>query len=174
MCLVVNKVDRLILELRLTPGEAYERIKSIIAHVNMIVSSFQSGGCRGPPSPALRLDRWIDCRALGGHLPPGLEAKQTCCARCAERFISEADSVLAYEDAKAAAGGHEAREESEEEEEGQDVFAPERGNVAFGSAHDGWAFHIPQFAKLYAGERCQSSSYSPPSCLPALRSPPCC
>lgn len=48
MCLVVNKVDRLILELRLTPGEAYERIKSIIAHVNMVVSSFQSGGGRQP------------------------------------------------------------------------------------------------------------------------------
>jgi hypothetical protein len=43
MCLVINKLDRLILELRLTPDEAYERLKSIIGHVNMIVSSFQSG-----------------------------------------------------------------------------------------------------------------------------------
>lgn len=42
LCLVVNKIDRLILELCLTPLEAYERLKSIIAHVNMIVSSFQS------------------------------------------------------------------------------------------------------------------------------------
>lgn len=39
---MVNKVDRLILELCLTPGEAYERLKAIIAHVNMIVSSFRS------------------------------------------------------------------------------------------------------------------------------------
>lgn len=42
LCLVVNKIDRLILELCLTPLEAYERLKSIIAHVNMIVSSFHS------------------------------------------------------------------------------------------------------------------------------------
>ena len=42
LCLVVNKVDRLILELCLTPLEAYERLKAIIAHVNMIVSAFHS------------------------------------------------------------------------------------------------------------------------------------
>lgn len=96
-----------------------------------------------------------------------LRLKSLPCALLAERFISEADSVLAYEDAKAAAGGHEAREESEEEEDGKDVFAPERGNVAFGSAHDGWAFHIPQFAQLYAGER------APPLCPRVfLSSPP--
>ena len=39
---MVNKLDRLILELCLTPLEAYERLKAIIAHVNMIVSSFHS------------------------------------------------------------------------------------------------------------------------------------
>lgn len=42
LCLVINKVDRLILELCLTPAEAYDRLKAIIAHVNMIVSSFHS------------------------------------------------------------------------------------------------------------------------------------
>ena len=42
LCLVVNKMDRLILELCLTPAEAYERLKAIIAHVNMIISSFHS------------------------------------------------------------------------------------------------------------------------------------
>ena len=42
LCLVINKIDRLILELRLSPQEAYERMKAIIAHVNMILSSFHS------------------------------------------------------------------------------------------------------------------------------------
>ena len=27
MCLVINKIDRLVLETRLTPAEAYERLK---------------------------------------------------------------------------------------------------------------------------------------------------
>ena len=60
MCLVINKVDRLILELGLTPGEAYTRMRGIITHVNMILSAFQS-----------------------------------------EQHISDADAVLAHEDAKA-------------------------------------------------------------------------
>ena len=63
LCLVINKIDRLIQEWRMQPQEAYDRIRAIVAHVNMIVSAFQS-----------------------------------------ERFISDADAVLAYEDARASAG----------------------------------------------------------------------
>lgn len=36
--------------------------------------------------------------------------------------------------------------EGEGEEEEEQAFSPERGNVAFGSAYDGWAFRIDQFA----------------------------
>lgn len=61
-CLVLNKLDRLILELCASPMEAYERLKQIIMDVNMIMSAFES-----------------------------------------ERFINEANAVLAYEDAKDAA-----------------------------------------------------------------------
>ncbi len=60
LCLVINKMDRLILELGLSPQEAYTRLKGIITHVNMIVSAFQS-----------------------------------------EQHISEADAVLAHQDAMA-------------------------------------------------------------------------
>lgn len=31
-------------------------------------------------------------------------------------------------------------------------FSPEKGNVAFASAHDGWAFRVSQFADLYAAK----------------------
>ena len=60
LCLVINKMDRLILELGLSPQEAYTRLKGIITHVNMIVSAFRS-----------------------------------------EQHISEADAVLAHQDAMA-------------------------------------------------------------------------
>lgn len=63
VCLVLNKIDRLIQELGLTPQEAYTRLRGIITHVNMILSAFQS-----------------------------------------EQHISEADAVLAHEDAKANTG----------------------------------------------------------------------
>jgi hypothetical protein len=58
-CLMINKLDRLILELRLSPVEAYQRMQAVVTHVNMIWSSFES-----------------------------------------EKFISDADAILAYEDAK--------------------------------------------------------------------------
>lgn len=42
LTLVLNKIDRLILEVQLTPEQAYQRIKAIIEQVNNIVSAFQS------------------------------------------------------------------------------------------------------------------------------------
>ncbi|KAG0613109.1 hypothetical protein M758_6G077800 [Ceratodon purpureus] len=41
-CLVLNKLDRLILELKLTPLEAYNRMKAIIGEVNNIINAFRS------------------------------------------------------------------------------------------------------------------------------------
>lgn len=42
-------------------------------------------------------------------------------------------------------------DETYEEKDDQDIyFAPERGNVVFASAIDGWAFRIGKFAQLYA------------------------
>jgi ribosome assembly protein 1 len=41
-CLFINKMDRLILELRLPPEEAASRITAIVAHANMIWSAFDS------------------------------------------------------------------------------------------------------------------------------------
>jgi len=35
-------------------------------------------------------------------------------------------------------------------EDKEDQFQPQLGNVAFASAHDGWAFRISQLAKQYA------------------------
>ena len=36
-CLFINKVDRLVLELGLTPSEAEQRLAAIITHANMVV-----------------------------------------------------------------------------------------------------------------------------------------
>ena len=104
MCLVINKIDRLILELELEPKEAYSRIVSIVSNVNMVVSSFES-----------------------------------------EKFISEADAFLDYQD------DAQHMESSNDMDENEcDYFSPERGNVAFGSAYDGWACTVQQFAQMYA------------------------
>ncbi|CAM6088803.1 unnamed protein product [Calypogeia fissa] len=41
-CLVLNKLDRLITELKMSPSEAYARMQSIIAEVNNIISTFHA------------------------------------------------------------------------------------------------------------------------------------
>ncbi len=71
-CLFLNKVDRLVLELKLTPGEAYERLRRVVEDVNMIFSAFRS-----------------------------------------ERYMSEADAVLAHEAARDAADAAQAAARAE-------------------------------------------------------------
>ncbi|KIY98160.1 hypothetical protein MNEG_9798, partial [Monoraphidium neglectum] len=115
---MINKIDRLILELHLSPSEAAQRLAAIVHHANMIWSAFDS-----------------------------------------EAFLSEADAVLAYEQQRQAeeeAGGGDsdcgatAGRPGEQEQEEEDAFRPSAGNVAFGSAADGWAFTVPDFAAQYA------------------------
>jgi hypothetical protein len=40
----------------------------------------------------------------------------------------------------------------EADQDEEDVFQPSRGNVAFGSASDGWAFRLDQFADMYSAK----------------------
>jgi len=76
-----------------------------------------------------------------------------------EKFISQADTFLSSFDAHEGAGVHEV----DEKEVGadylddvnldgdvEDAFSIASGNVAFGSAIDGWAFRPEAFADLYA------------------------
>ena len=71
LCLVINKIDRLILELQLQPQEAYERIKGIITQVNMIVSAFESESFMSEADAVLAHENikantdagWVQCTA---------------------------------------------------------------------------------------------------------------
>ncbi|XP_044496248.1 elongation factor-like GTPase 1 [Mangifera indica] len=103
-CLVLNKIDRLICELRLSPMEAYNRLLRIVHEVNGIMSAYKS-----------------------------------------EKYLSDVDSILAGPSEKL---GDENLEFIEDDEE--DTFQPQKGNVAFVCALDGWGFSISEFAEFYA------------------------
>ncbi|KAG8369337.1 hypothetical protein BUALT_Bualt14G0000900 [Buddleja alternifolia] len=109
-CLVLNKVDRLIYELRLSPMEAYNRLSRIIHEVNGIVSAYKS-----------------------------------------EKYLSDVDSMLSV-----ASSGEENYESIEDDEE--DTFQPQKGNVVFVCALDGWGFGTYDFAEFYASKLGASSS----------------
>ncbi|OBA22625.1 P-loop containing nucleoside triphosphate hydrolase protein [Metschnikowia bicuspidata var. bicuspidata NRRL YB-4993] len=96
--LVVNKIDRLITEWRMTPLEAYLHISKIIEQVNVVMASFFSGD---------RMQDDLNWRESGSR----------------EAYVERSDSDL--------------------------YFAPEKNNVIFASAIDGWAFSVNTFAKIY-------------------------
>ncbi|GJJ15740.1 hypothetical protein Clacol_010018 [Clathrus columnatus] len=120
--LVINKFDRLITELKLSPTEAYHHLSQLIEQVNAVMGSFFAGE---------RMEddlRWREERER--RLAERSDKK-------AEEIASEAMSDSIVEDFQ--------------EKDDEDIyFAPERGNVIFASAIDGWGFRIGKFAQLFA------------------------
>lgn len=111
-CLVLNKIDRLIYELKLSPVEAYNRLLRIVHEVNGIMSTYKS-----------------------------------------EKYLSDVDSLLAGPSGEV---DYENLEFIEDDEE--DTFQPQKGNVAFVCALDGWGFGISEFAEFYASKLGASSA----------------
>ncbi|XVE86557.1 hypothetical protein DITRI_Ditri18aG0042800 [Diplodiscus trichospermus] len=105
-CLVLNKIDRLICELKLSPMEAYNRLLRIVHEVNGIMSAYKS-----------------------------------------EKYLSDVDSILASPSGEVSDENLEFIEDEEE-----DTFQPQKGNVAFVCALDGWGFTINEFAEFYASK----------------------
>ncbi|KAJ3509363.1 hypothetical protein NMY22_g16320 [Coprinellus aureogranulatus] len=117
--LVINKMDRLITELKLAPVEAYHHLARVIEDVNAVMGSFFA-------SERMEDDlRWREERER----------------RLVEKKDAQADETEAqvHEDV-----------EFQEKDDEDIYFAPEKGNVIFASAIDGWGFRVGKFAQLYA------------------------
>lgn len=99
--LVLNKIDRLITELQMTPLEAYQHLSKVIEQVNSVIGSFYAG------------DRMQEDYLWRENLDKGENAE----------FVEKDDSDI--------------------------YFSPEKNNVIFASAIDGWGFNIAQFAVIY-------------------------
>lgn len=126
--LVINKMDRLITEWKLSPGEAYTHLSKLLEQVNAVMGSF----------------------ALGERMEDDL--------RWRERIEEKVNAASAAKEEEGGtegpATGEDAATESAtaayEEKDDEDIyFEPEKNNVIFGSAIDGWAFTPRQFAGLY-------------------------
>jgi ribosome assembly protein 1 len=119
--LVLNKFDRLITELKLTPLEAYQHLAQLIEQVNAVMGSFFA-------HERMEDDlRWREDR------DQRLAAKK-------ELQADEADAIANEED------------DFQEKDDEDIYFAPERGNVVFASAIDGWGFRVGKFAQLFAAK----------------------
>ncbi|GME76847.1 unnamed protein product [Ambrosiozyma monospora] len=99
--LVLNKIDRIITELQMSPGEAYTHLSKVIEQVNSVIGTFYVG------------ERMQDDLLWRERKEKGETAE----------FIEKDD---------------------------QDIyFSPEKNNVIFASAIDGWGFNIAQFSVIY-------------------------
>ena len=119
--LVINKFDRLITELKLSPIEAYHHLARLIEQVNVVMGEFFAG------------ERMEDDLRWREERDRRLAAKKDLYADEGEATANE--------------------EETFKEKDDEDIyFAPERGNVVFASAIDGWGFRVGKFAQLYSAK----------------------
>ncbi|KAK0861395.1 Cytoplasmic GTPase/eEF2-like protein (ribosomal biogenesis) [Friedmanniomyces endolithicus] len=137
--LVINKMDRLITELKLSPSEAYTHLSKLLEQVNAVVGSFALGERM---EDDLRWRERIDEKvtaavaAKGQHAGDGTNGA----SKGRKASLAEDDEGLVTSSTPA---------EYEEKEDEDIYFEPERNNVIFSSAIDGWAFTPRQFAGLY-------------------------
>jgi ribosome assembly protein 1 len=118
--LVINKLDRLITELKMSPTEAYHHLAQLIEAANAVMGSFFA---------AERMEddmRWHEERE--------------------RRLANKKEDAAAQADAIA----NEAESEFVERDDEDIYFAPERGNVVFACALGGWGFRVSKFAQIFA------------------------
>ena len=121
--LVINKMDRLVLELKMNPGEAYSHLTKLLEQVNAVIGGFFQGE---------RMEEDLLWRE-----------------KVEERANANAERKAALSGGSESVGHETTISEFEERDDEDLYFAPEKNNVIFSSAIDGWAFTVRQFASLY-------------------------
>lgn len=117
--LVINKMDRLVTELKMTPGEAFAHLSKLLEQVNAVLGSFFQGE---------RMEEDLNWRE-----------------KMEERANAAAEAKAEADDNATDSGDLEFEEKDDEDL----YFSPEKNNVIFSTAIDGWAFTCRQFAGLY-------------------------
>ncbi|RMZ89397.1 hypothetical protein DV736_g3391, partial [Chaetothyriales sp. CBS 134916] len=121
--LVINKIDRLITELKMSPLEAYAHLERVLEGVNAVIGAFRMGE---------RMEEDLLWREMQDTKLRGREDGDMVDAD--NKIDSDLDSAAQFED-----------------KDDEDLyFAPDKNNVIFASAIDGWAFALGQFSSLYS------------------------
>ncbi|KAI0269862.1 P-loop containing nucleoside triphosphate hydrolase protein [Gloeopeniophorella convolvens] len=119
--LVINKLDRLVTELKQTPMEAYHHLSQLIEQANAVMGSFFAGE---------RMEDDLRWR----------EERERRLARKKDAVAEQADALANDEDVV----------DFQEKDDEDIYFAPEKGNVVFASALGGWGFRVARFAQIFA------------------------
>ena len=133
--LVINKIDRLITELKMSPGEAYVHLGKLLEQVNAVLGSFFQGERM---EEDLQWRERVEERVMAAKEEERKKQEQNNLAK------GEVTDNLTKDSASSTNG------EFEEKDDEDLYFAPENNNVIFSSALDGWAFTVRQFADVWA------------------------
>ena len=133
--LVINKVDRLITELKMSPGEAYTHLSKLLEQVNAVIGSFFQGE---------RMEEDLQWRERVEERVAAAAAKEQ--ERAERKAAKVASGSVTEESESVATTGADGTFEEKDDEDL--YFAPEKNNVIFSSAIDGWAFTVRQFCEL--------------------------
>ncbi|PVV01730.1 hypothetical protein BB560_003838 [Smittium megazygosporum] len=120
--LVINKIDRLITELQMTPSEAYVHIQQLIEQANAVLAGF-----------------WESDRMASADKKLQKNKKQTEDSQEEPEHIADTLGKLSISTAEWSL---------EEKDDSHIYYDPSKGNVIFGSATDGWAFRTIDFAHI--------------------------
>lgn len=134
--LVINKIDRLITELKMSPGEAYVHMSQLLEQVNAVIGSFYQGE---------RMEEDLQWRERVEERVAAAAAKEQ---EKPERKATQTTNGSNMDDVESIATSS-TNGDFEEKDDEDLYFAPEKNNVIFSSATDGWAFTVRQFASLY-------------------------
>lgn len=134
--LVINKMDRLITELKMSPNEAYSHLTKLLEQINAVIGSFFQGE---------RMEEDLQWRERVEERVAAAAAKEQ---EKNERRSARTVNVPISEDSASIATTSTSGDFEEKNDEDL-YFAPEKHNVIFSSATDGWAFTVRQFAHLY-------------------------
>ncbi|OJJ51083.1 hypothetical protein ASPZODRAFT_138205 [Penicilliopsis zonata CBS 506.65] len=128
--LVINKIDRLVTELKMSPSEAYSHLSRLLEQVNAVIGSFFQGE---------RMEEDLLWRErMEERVQASTAREKDRSKKLGQDATPDAASVSMVDLA-----------EFEERDDEDLYFAPEKNNVIFCSAVDGWAFTVRQFAAIY-------------------------
>ncbi|XP_046897726.1 elongation factor-like GTPase 1 [Hypomesus transpacificus] len=124
--LVINKIDRLIMELKLSSQEAYTHLKKILEQVNAVTGALFTSKVLEE-----RADKEEEKKEKKKEEDEGREDPEDVLESPGEQVYDWSAGL-------------------EETDDSHLYFSPDQGNVVFSSAIDGWGFSIQQFADIYS------------------------
>lgn len=125
--LVLNKIDRLILETKLSPLDCYYHIAQVLEQVNAYMGELYNTTLLGKSAEEMERQKQVDRER-----------------RVSERERRVSESMTTETQVNFADWGIETVDDSDL------YFSPERGNVVMASAYDGWGFSIHHFASQFS------------------------